>query len=243
MAEVAKELGCDWHAVNDAVLAYGEALVDEPGRFGLVSALGLDEVLFVRRGAYRRQEFATSIADVRGAQLLNVVPGRSGRGPTEWLEAQGARWRSGIKWTTLDLSGPYRSVFEAMAPGATQVADPFHVVRLANAKLDECRRRVQNETLGHRGRKSDPLYRIRRLLTKADERLEASGRQKLLGLLRAGDPRGDVATSWHATEAVRELYSHADEATARSWIERHIGDMGDGDNPIEVQSLGRTLSR
>ena len=26
--EVAQELGCDWHTVNDAVIAYGEALVD-----------------------------------------------------------------------------------------------------------------------------------------------------------------------------------------------------------------------
>ena len=34
---------------------------------------------------------------------------------------------------------------------------------VANSKLDECRRRVQNETLGHRGRKDDPLYRCRRL--------------------------------------------------------------------------------
>jgi len=39
----------------------------------------------------------------------------------------------------------------------TQIADPFHVVRLSNGKLDECRRRVQNETVGHRGRKDDPL--------------------------------------------------------------------------------------
>ena len=77
-----------------------------------------------------------------------------------------------IRWATLDLSGPYRSVFDTMLPDATQVADPFHVVKLANAKLDECRRRVQNETLGHRGRKTDPLYRCRRLLTKADERLD-----------------------------------------------------------------------
>jgi transposase len=48
-------------------------------------------------------------------------------------------------------------------PHATQVADPFHVVRAANERLDEVRRRVQNETLGHRGRKSDPLYHTRRL--------------------------------------------------------------------------------
>ena len=70
------------------------------------------------------------------------------------------------------LSGPYRAVFDTMLPDAVQIADPFHLVKLANSKLDECRRRVQNETLGHRGRKHDPLYRARRLLTRADERLD-----------------------------------------------------------------------
>jgi transposase len=243
VAEVAKELGCDWHTVNDAVLVYGSALVEDPGRYGGVDALGLDEVLFVRRGPFHRQHFATSIVDVGVGQLLDVVPGRSGTGPAEWLEQKGERWRATVRWATLDLSGPYRAVLTAMLPGATQVADPFHVVRLANAKLDECRRRVQNETLGHRGRKHDPLYRSRRLLTKADERLDEHGRKKLLGLLRAGDPRGEVTTTWHAKEAVRELYTHANQALAVEWIERLILDMADGDNPIEVRSLGRTLRR
>ena len=33
--EVAGELGCDWHTVNDTVLAYGEALLDaDADRFG-----------------------------------------------------------------------------------------------------------------------------------------------------------------------------------------------------------------
>jgi transposase len=32
--EVAGELGYDWHAVNDAVIAYGTALVEDPGREG-----------------------------------------------------------------------------------------------------------------------------------------------------------------------------------------------------------------
>ena len=70
---------------------------------------------------------------------------------------------------------------------------------LANHKLDECRRRVQNATMGHRGHKSDPLYRCRRLLSKADERLDANGRTKLLGLLRAGDPKGEVTAAWHGS--------------------------------------------
>lgn len=36
--EVAVELGCDWHTVNDAVMAYGQALVDDdPERIGAKS--------------------------------------------------------------------------------------------------------------------------------------------------------------------------------------------------------------
>ena len=38
---------------------------------------------------------------------------------------------------------------------------------VANQRLDDLRRRTPNDTLGHRGRKDDPLYRIRRLLTAA----------------------------------------------------------------------------
>ena len=45
-----------------------------------------------------------------------------------------------------------------MQPDVVQVADPFHVVRVANTAVEDCRRRVQNETIGHRGRKRDPLY-------------------------------------------------------------------------------------
>ncbi len=172
VSEVADELGCSWHTVNSAVICYAEALVDDdPRRIGTVSALGLDEALFCRRGRFRRQHWSTSIVDVAGGRLLDVVEGRTAAGPSAWLARQGPAWRAQVEWTTLDLSGPYRTVFDTMLPDAVQIADPFHLVRLANQRLDECRRRVQNQTLGHRGRKTDPLYRARRLLTKADERL------------------------------------------------------------------------
>lgn len=114
---------------------------------------------------------------------------------------------------------------------------------LANTKLDECRRRVQNATLGHRGHKHDPLYRCRRLLTKADERLDDRGRDKLLGLLRAGDPNGEVTTAWHAKEATREIYTHTNTELASEFVERLADDMVDPDHPIEVRSLGCTLRR
>jgi transposase len=45
--------------------------------------------------------------------------------------------------------------------------DAFHVVRLGTQVVDEVRRRVQQDTLGRRGHKHDPLYKIRGLLRHA----------------------------------------------------------------------------
>jgi len=248
VAEVARELGCDWHTVMDAVSAYGEALLAADGaRTESVEALGLDETLFVRRGERHRKHWATSIVDVGGkgheAKLVEVVEGRTAKAASTWIDAQPEDWRAAIRWGTLDMSGPYRKAFNDSLGHATQVADPFHVVKHANSKIDECRRRVQNDTLGHRGRKDDPLYRCRRLLTKAHERLDEEGEAKLTGLLEAGDPKGEVRMCWHAKETVRGLYDITDPALAATYLDELTDDMTDGDMPEEVRSLAGTLTR
>ena len=225
------------------MVAYGTALTEHPERFGTVTALGLDETGFVRLAPYYRTSFITSIVDVGRGQLLDLVEGRGGAGSKEWLKNRDTAWKADITHGTLDLSSAYKAVFTAELPEVTLVADPFHVVKLATSKLDETRRRVQNETLGHRGRKDDPLFRCRRLLTKAEERLSKDGKTKLKSLLEAGDPKGDVATAWHAKEAVRELYSHQDQALAITWLDELAADLRDDMRPPEVRSLGRTLKR
>ena len=143
----------------------------------------------------------------------------------------------------MDLSGPYRTAYDRVIPHARQIADPFHVVRLANARLDQVRRRVQNETLGHRGRAGDPLYRIRRLLTAAHERLGHRGEDRLKGLLEAGDPRGEVRMAWHAKETLRGVYDIDDPAVAGEYTDRLAADFQDESCPPEVNQLGRTLAR
>ena len=130
---------------------FGEPLIDDPDRIGAVTAIGLDETLFARIGMFRTQLWSTQIVDVRRGQLLDVVEGRTAEEPCRWLAAQPDPWRDQIRWATLDLSASYRTVYDTMLPDAVQVADPFHVVRLANVALDECRRRVQNDTLGPPG--------------------------------------------------------------------------------------------
>src|SRR5215207_3780199 len=177
------------------------------------------------------------------AQVLDVVAGRTAAGPSAWIEARPQAWRAGVAWGVLDLSGPYRKTFCDTLPDARQVADPFHLVKHANSKLDECRRRVQNETLGHRGRRDDPPYRSRRLLTKGHERLDDRGEAKLLGLLEAGDPRGEVRLAWHAKETIRGIYAIEDPDEAHTFVTELADDLCDPDHPPEVRSLRRTLRR
>ena len=195
---MAGELGCSWHRVNESVRRWGEALLAaDSQRIAETEALGLDEHLMRRRGRYKTKAWATSIVDVGRGQMLDIVPGRTAKTAVRWLQRRPTRWLAQIRWGVLDLSGPYRAAFDTALPHAEQVADPFHVVRLANTALDEVRRRVQNQTLGHRGHTHDPLYRARKLLVSASEKITHSGRVRLRGLLDAGDPYGEVRDASH----------------------------------------------
>jgi transposase len=222
----------------DAVVAYGTPLIDDPTRIGDVTALGLDETLFVREGPWNQRSWVTSIVDVtRPAQLLDVVKDRTAKAPSDWLAERPKAWRDAIGWGVIDLSGPYRKTFGDSLPDATLVADPFHVSKLANTRLDDVRRRTQQDTLAHRGHRDDPLYKSRKLLTIGHERLDDKGNEKLLGFLEAGDPKGEVRMAWHAKETLRGLYDQpADDAGG--YLDDSLTEPAMG---TELQQLGRTL--
>ena len=241
VAAVARELGCDWHTVNDAVIGYGRLLVEHPDRIGPVRAIGLDETLFSRTGRYRTLTWATTIADVASHRLIDITPGRDTESVIDWLAERPQPWLDAITVATLDMAATYRSVYHQVLPQATLVVDPFHLIRLANTALDKVRRWVQNTLLGHRGHKHDPLYRARRLLTKAAERVDIEGRAKLRGLLAAGDPDGHVTTAWQAKEAVRAFYTLPDADTAAAYLHALSADLRDSDRHPETRKLGRTL--
>ena len=75
-----------------------------------------------------------------------------------WLEERGEDFRAGVRIATLDPFQGYKNAIDDQLQDATSVLDAFHIVKLAGDALDEVRRRVQQDTTGHRGRKGDPLY-------------------------------------------------------------------------------------
>jgi hypothetical protein len=62
--------------------------------------------------------------------------------------------------------------------------------------VDDVRRRVQQETTGHRGRDIDPLYRIRQTLLMAADRLTDRQWTRLEAARNAADPNAEVYNAW-----------------------------------------------
>jgi transposase len=99
---------------------------------------------------------------------------------------------------------------------------------------------VQNETLGHRGRKLDPLYRIRKILLTGSERVDERGAERMLLSLRVGDPNEEVLGAWLAKESVRDVYLADNPTDAELLLDKAIVGCLD-DEVEEIRSLGKTL--
>ena len=140
--------------------------------------------------------------------------------------------------------GPGRELSQRACPRTSTTPSgsriPFHVVRVANRCVDKVRRRVQNETLGHRGRKDDPLYRISKLLLAGAERLDERGHDRVLLGLRHGDPHDELLGAWLAKESVRDVYLTEDPEEAKVLLDKAIVGCK-GDEVPEIRSLGDTL--
>ena len=205
VSRVAAELGVCWWTVMNAVIEHGTPLVDDPDRVGVVRQLGVDETTYLSATRTHSTIYATALVDLEAKVLIDMVEGNSAADLRRWTKNADADWIAGIEVVATDLAESFRAGLSPKLDHAIRVADPFHVVRVGNRCVDKVRRRVQNETLGHRGRKDEPLYRIRKLLLAGTERLDERGRNRLLLGLRVGDPHDEVLGAWLAKESVRDV--------------------------------------
>ena len=242
VAQVARDLGVGWHTVMRAVIDYGTPLIEDPARLAGVTALGMDETAWLRANGRHPTLFVSGLVDTATGRLLDVVTDRTIRAVTTWLAQRDTDWLQRIGVVTLDPYRGYASAVGVHLGHATLVVDHFHAVRLGNIVVDEVRRRVQQQTLGHRGFKDDPLYKIRRIMLKAADRLTPRQWARIEAAWDAGDPHDEVHDAWAAKELLRDVYAAADEDEAREvladfydWVARV--------DIAEVSRLGRTIRR
>ena len=241
VAGLARELGVCWWTVMDAVIEHGTPLVEDPNRVGPVATLGVDETSFLAANPEHGTVYVTGLVDLDAHTIIDMVEGNRAADLRRWCATQDPAWLAAISTVATDLAESYRAGLSPHLAHCVRVADPFHVVRVANRCVDQVRRRVQNDTLGHRGRKHDPLYRIRKLLLTGSERLNERGNDRILLGLRVGDPNDELLGAWLAKESVRDIYLTNDPAVAAVLIDKAIAGCA-ADDVEEIQSLGRTLA-
>jgi transposase len=165
----------------------------------------------------------TPIRDGTGpARLLDMAGGRSKQVFKVWLGERDTSWRDGIEMVAMDGFTGFKTATSEELPGAVAVMDSFHVVRLAGDALDQCRRRVQQPTCGHRGRKGDPLYAARRALHTGSGLLTGTQRQRLTALF-VGDEDVEVEATWGICQHMIAAYREPDRKRGRELMQQLIG--------------------
>lgn len=210
------EAGCAGELAEREVLAPRRLTIDEISQ---------------RKGA---GAFATVIGDADQRRVIDVIEGRTTDGLEQWLAGHYPAWRAGIEAVSIDCFDSYRAAIHRALPQAVIVADGFHLVKAANRALDLIRRDVQRQD--HRLGWSRPVFRARRLLTTAKERLTPSQRRRLARVL-VDHP--DLAEAWWLKEQLRYLLAAPTltEATTR------LDALVDAYGMTELEPFNRLVER
>ena len=250
VARIAEGLAVAWDTANEAVLAEGaRVLIGDPARFDGVAVIGVDE--HVWRHTRKGDKYVTVVIDLTPirdgtgpARLLDMLEGRSKAAFKTWLADRPQAWRDAVEVVAMDGFTGFKTAAAEELPRAVAVMDPFHVIRLAGDALDQCRRRVQQDLHGHRGRSNDPLYRARRTLHTREDLLTDRQRERLM-VLFTNPEHVEVKATWGILQRMIAAYRHPDRATGRAAMSAVIAALRDGVPAVlaELRRLGRTLNQ
>lgn len=252
---LARRLGTTWRTVWTSIRPLLHAAAADDSRFEGVTILGVDEHVWhhvstkpVEEGGRGPKEL-TGMVDLTRDQhgrvhgrLLDLVPGRSGQTYKSWLRERGESFRARVEIATLDPFHGYKNAIDDQLEDAVAVLDAFHVVKLATQVVDDVRRRVQQEIHGHRGRRGDPLYRVRNILRAGEEHLTDRQRARLDAAWSADERHVQVELAYRCAQRVRAAYHQDTHAVGRSIAENIVATFASCPIP-EVARLGRTLQQ
>ena len=202
-AAAARRYGVSDRTAARAFTAYAETqLADLREHQGPVEAAGIDEF---RRGipgpagsdGRARSQWFTHLVDLGAGGTLGLAQERTGEAGKGLLEDH----QSTLRYLAMDLSAPYRS---AVPAGVTVIADAFHLVKLANRKIDDAFRR-----LGYRTEHAhEDLGLPRPLHFMLRHNIENLDPEHLAVIIETLDGDGDgqqIAAVWIAKEQLRAL--------------------------------------
>jgi transposase len=197
-AAAARRYGVSDRTAARAFTAYADAqLADLDGQQEPGEAAGIDEFRRGAPGPGGRSEWFTHLVDLGSGGSLGLAQGRTAGAEKDLLAGHAGP----LRYLAMDLSATYRS---GAPEGLTLVADAFHLVKLANRKIDEAFRR-----LGYRTEHPHEALGLPRplhyLLRSNIENLSQEHLDTIIGVLDGDADGQQIAAVWIAKEQLRDL--------------------------------------
>jgi transposase len=226
---ITRLLRCSWEAVAAITVRVVAEHLDD-ARLEGPYRIGIDEVSY-RKG----HRHLTVVADHdREGAVVWAGEGTSSATLERFFDTLGPQRTAQLVAASMDLHGAYAKVTRARAPHARVCADPFHIIQLANAAVDEVRRAAWNTTRRAAGvARPGPLARVRQdpaaqlvkntrwALLKDPAGWTDHQRQTITQLRRA---RHVLFRAWVLKEELRDLYrlpeGRRPDAHLDAWLAR-----------------------
>lgn len=175
-----------------------------------VRRLAIDEIHLGKSA-----KFLTLVMDLDTGRILWVAKGRGKDALAKfWRRLRLARAHT--EAVACDISAAYWSAVLEQLPPSAIVFDHFHIIKLANEKIDQLRRALQREAdvLGY-----STLRGTRYLLLSGSENVPEDKRDKLDEALRFNQP---LSIAYYLKEELRALWQRTTRDSMRRWLERWI---------------------
>lgn len=227
LSEVAALAHLGWDTVKEIVK---EDLQRRYARIPLreVRRLAIDEIHLGKK-----LKFLTLVIDLDTCRILWVAKGRGKEALRKfWRRLRLARAR--VEAVACDMSAAYWSAVLEHLPEAAIVFDHFHIIKLANEKIDDLRRALQREAevLGYQTLKGS-----RYLLLMGQENVPEDKRDKLTEALRFNEP---LSTAYYLKEELRLLWTRRTRNSMHRFLERWIA-RALASGIRQMASLAKTL--
>lgn len=206
LSAVSRELRLQWRVLDH--------MVDR--RLGIY--LDRMDLAYVRRiridetSAKKNHRYITVVTDVTSGQIIFICKGKSSdtvRQFVEWLIAHNGDPEN-ITIVASDFGKNFIAGVREHLPNAENVFDPFHLIQIANRKLDFDR--ASNQVNGER------LKSTRYALLKKPGDLKPEEREALFDITK---DNSDIARSYAMKESLRQLYTLPAEL-ARDHLSRWV---------------------
>jgi transposase len=181
----------------------------------------------------RRKKFYTLVIDLDSGRIVWVAHGRGGDSLRKFWRALRLS-KARIEAVSMDMSPAYWSAVLEHLPEAAIVFDRFHIAKLVNEKLDDCRREMVREATGPM---QQTVKGVRYLLLMRRDNVDESRLPQLQAALKHNEP---LNTGYLLKEALNLLWEQPSYDLMKSYLRQWCA-WALASGVCQMQQLGKTL--